>query len=364
MSTESAPASSFGAPPLSITPDLSETFFSNGHDYEPFGDLGRSSSGASHVLVRCKRHVEVGGHALSRSTELFAKLIVIPVGGDAGSNQGVDDVARTIAPFESASHPNLIPWIEHYIWEKPPQQWRSLLNAGENDIVVVIIMERALFGDVRRLWSTVEVFRLSERDALTICAQVASAIQYLQLNSIPCPELKPSKVLVMSTTPDKGFHVCIAPGFGRVRKVSTTDDEAARSKYDGSGDADPYAAPEVLRGQPVTSKAHTWSLGVVLYEMLTGHKLVIDILALRTRLENLKHLSAHVRDVLCNLLTLDPANRPSMEAARTLIQLALAATPATVDQQPEGDSDNPTASPIGSDRSPAKLKLRSPSRVC
>ena len=82
-----------------------------------------------------------------------------------------------------------------------------------------------------------------------------------------------------------------------------------------------YSAPEVLRSQPYNPlKADCWSLGIVLFVLLNNKLPFIDNDTKKMtkrqadRKYNYKNkfLSAEAREVIAQLLTPDPAQRPSM----------------------------------------------------
>jgi len=108
--------------------------------------------------------------------------------------------------------------------------------------------------------------RLSVRDRLVLFRKVCEAVQFSHQNLVVHRDLKPGNILVTNDGNPKLVDFGIA---------KLLDDA------DGAGDATVtslpaltprYASPEQVRHQTTNTLSDVYSLGVILYELLTGHR--------------------------------------------------------------------------------------------
>ena len=101
---------------------------------------------------------------------------------------------------------------------------------------------------------------LAVRDALDIASQVALGLAFAHDAGVIHRDLKPGNVMLL---PDGTAKIL---DFG-LAKLADLGDTASHAGALGTAG---YMAPEQVRGQAVNARADLWSLGVLLYEMLTA----------------------------------------------------------------------------------------------
>jgi serine/threonine protein kinase len=121
--------------------------------------------------------------------------------------------------------------------------------------------------------------RLTITDRLHLFLQICSAVEYAHRNLIVHRDLKPGNILVTADGVPKLLD------FGTAKLLSAGS-EGEQSAYAGTSTgfassdvhtaplmATPsYASPEQLRNEPTTTAVDVYSIGVVLFELLTGRR--------------------------------------------------------------------------------------------
>ncbi|MBO4925035.1 MAG: Stk1 family PASTA domain-containing Ser/Thr kinase [Clostridia bacterium] len=134
----------------------------------------------------------------------------------------------------------------------------NLLDVGQEGDMRYLVMEYVSGRTLK------EVIQQNGRLPADLSAQIAirilSALQHAHKNGIIHRDIKPQNILV-----DSEGHVKVSDfGIARVTGADTitTDDSVMGSVY--------YFSPEQANGKNVTFSSDLYSVGVVLYEMLTG----------------------------------------------------------------------------------------------
>jgi len=100
---------------------------------------------------------------------------------------------------------------------------------------------------------------LSEATARFYCAELVLALEHLHTNNVIHRDLKPENILISATG-----HVVLTD-FGLAKERVEADDGA--STFCGTME---YMAPEMIRGEKYGKSADFWSVGILLYDMLSG----------------------------------------------------------------------------------------------
>ncbi|MDR3647625.1 MAG: Stk1 family PASTA domain-containing Ser/Thr kinase [Acidimicrobiales bacterium] len=155
----------------------------------------------------------------------------------------VERFRREAQAAANLSHPNIVPVFD----------W------GEDNGTYFIVME---FVDGRALSSILRTAGPLHPDrAAEIAADVAGALAYAHRHGVVHRDVKPGNVLITEEGTIK------VTDFGIARAVNTEESLTQTGAVMGTAT---YFSPEQAEGMGVDSRSDIYSLGVVLYEMVTG----------------------------------------------------------------------------------------------
>ncbi|MFP6702098.1 MAG: protein kinase, partial [Planctomycetaceae bacterium] len=124
-----------------------------------------------------------------------------------------------------------------------------------------LVMEYVEGGDLRQRMTSEQPMPLEE--TRRVLADVSTALQFLHSERILHRDLKPENILI----DDQG--VAKVTDFGIAVPLAETGQMTRTGQIMGTLD---YIAPEQRYDHPIDERADQYSLGVLAYEMLTGHK--------------------------------------------------------------------------------------------
>ncbi len=133
-----------------------------------------------------------------------------------------------------------------------------------NGSKVYLVLELCRGGELyEKLWR--KKF-LTEREAAAIFRTIVNVVEYLHRQGVVHRDLKPSNILY-SDESGKPEHIRIID-FGFAKQLRDENGLLMTPCYTAH-----YAAPEVLKKQGYDAACDIWSLGVLLFVMLSGFAL-------------------------------------------------------------------------------------------
>jgi len=240
-------------------------------DYELLVELARGGMG----VVYKARQV-----SLNRIVAL--KMIL------AGNLASAGDVRRFKAEAEAAAtleHPNILPIYE--IGEHDGQQYFSMKLVEGGSLAQAIADCRLQIADF-------------QRQATGLLTQVARAVHYAHQRSILHRDLKPANILLeihgssgQSAIRNLQSAIPLITDFGLAKRVQEDSGLTQSGAIIGTPG---YMAPEQARGEKqLSTSADVYSLGAILYEVLTGRPPFRAATALDTVLQVIEREPEHPR---------------------------------------------------------------------
>ena len=227
----------------------------------------------------------------------------------ANDAEFVEKFRREATAAAKLAHPNIV----------------NIYDVGEDGGSQYIVMEYVSGPTLKEVIQ--QKGCLEPIEAVRIAKEIASALESAHRNNLEHCDIKPHNILVM---PDGHIKVT---DFGIARAVS-----ASTMTYSGSvmGSVH-YFSPEQAKGTVITTKSDVYSLGVVLYEMLTGQLPFNGETSVSIALKHLQEEPVPIRQ-------LNPSIPPVLEA---IVQKAMSKDPA----------DRPNSTELYADLNQAKAML-------
>ena len=133
----------------------------------------------------------------------------------------------------------------------------TIYDLGESGDVAYIAMELMEGRELQEMIHGKR--RLLVTDALNIAIQVAAGLSYAHHRGVVHGDIKPSNIMVL------GDNLVKIADFGIARMASSTEVK----QEDVTFGTPPYMSPEQIQGKSIDARSDIYSLGVVLYYLLT-----------------------------------------------------------------------------------------------
>ncbi|XP_051873954.1 serine/threonine-protein kinase 17B-like [Pristis pectinata] len=156
------------------------------------------------------------------------------------------DIIHEIAILEMAkSNPRVIDLYEVY----------------ETNNEIILVLEYAAGGEIFNLCVADRDEAPTEKEVIRLLQQTLEGVAFLHRNNIVHLDLKPQNILLTSSSPLGDIKIV---DFGLSRRVGSVGE---LREITGTPE---YIAPEILNYEPISTETDMWSIGVLVYMMLTG----------------------------------------------------------------------------------------------
>ncbi|XP_014598473.1 PREDICTED: serine/threonine-protein kinase 17B-like [Polistes canadensis] len=185
----------------------------------------------------------------------------------------------------------------------------SLHQVFETNTEMVLVLELAPGGELQMILDRDEV--PEERQVARLLKQILDGIAFLHSLNVAHLDIKPQNLVLTGDFPDCDVKLC---DFGISRYISHGADIR---EILGTPD---YVAPEVLNYEPISLATDMWSVGVLLYVLLTGcspfggdtkQETFCNISRCRLDFPDdlFEDVSEEARDLMRKLMVKDPSER-------------------------------------------------------
>lgn len=203
--------------------------------YEVIREIGRGGMGTVYLAAR--------------ADEAFRKRVAIKLVMAAVDHESIIQRFRNERQILAGlDHPNIA----------------RLLDGGTTESGAPYFVMEYVEGQTIRDYC--DTHRLSTIERLKLFRAVCSAVQFAHQNLIVHRDIKPGNILVTAGGTPKLLDFGVAKLLSPIAQATNITQVTSRMM------TPEYASPEQARGETITTASDVYSLGVLLYELLTGHR--------------------------------------------------------------------------------------------
>lgn len=254
-------------------------------------------------------------------------------------------------------------FIQRFIWEAKAtgslshKNIVSIYDAGSENQTYYMVMEYVDGITLKELIQQKGIIPVDE--AIAIASQICDALDHAHQNDIIHRDIKPQNIM------------CSADGYYRITDFGISRLTRSSSKLTKTGlvmGSVHYFSPEQAQGKPVDHTTDLYSLGVVLYEMLTGQlpydaseQIAVALMHIQQKIPNPQDQNPDIPDALCKLIEKAMAKNPKnrfqsalemKEALQSLHTKSLVNQPETKQETSITSQQTSTKKPVPKKRNP------------
>ena len=224
-------------------------FLSQPASYDASPDLAGRRIGAYRILDEVGRGGMGFVYRAVRDDDVFEKMVALKLVRGGASPEHLRRLESERRILARLQHPNIA----------------SILDGGATDEGQPYLVMEYVSGEP--IDAHCDGKGLGARARLELFRTVCGAVHYAHQNLVVHRDLKPANILI---TPD-GRPKLLDFGIAKLLAAGVEPDEAPTATLLPMMTPD-YASPEQVRGRAVTTASDVYSLGVLLYELLTGQR--------------------------------------------------------------------------------------------